>query len=96
MNYVVRFTASATLAFACATVGVGQSREADTSSDLGSEWVVTGAIPSQLDLLQRALFFVSTNPGADADDVAQELGISLLEAIGITDDLLVRGLIDFD
>jgi len=49
-----------------------------------------------LDLLQRALFFVSTNPGADADDVAQELGISLLEAIGITDDLLVRGLIDFD
>jgi hypothetical protein len=58
-------------------------------------WVTNGEIVPRDTLLAQALFFVTEQPHADAEDVAEHLEISLLEAIDITDELLSRGMLDF-
>jgi len=64
-------------------------------SDEAPSWEPNGQVPSYDELLRDVHFWISCNPGMDADDVVERFGISLREAIAVTEDLLRKGLLDF-
>lgn len=66
-----------------------------TSTEETPPWDATSNFVSYEELLKDVFFFVSQHPGSDADDVARYFGITLREAIQVTEDLLKQGMLDF-
>ena len=78
--------------------GLRDPRISDFATMIASDdvqWESNSPRLSYDELLRDVFFWVSRNPGMDADDVAEEFGISLREAIDVTEDLLQQGLLDF-
>ncbi len=90
-------TNRAAVACTAAILSVVCGRDNQVFGVFGSGVVVaaTSTAPDSSTLRARVFLWVSENPGADAEDVAHQFGISLADAVDITERLLQDGLLDF-